>query len=137
MNKYCYPILVLFFSATLCAQTPAPPPTPATQLTLHDAEQLALKNNPQISIAKLLTFAQHQVVRETRSAELPLATGSLTAVDAHEGTRITAGALNNPSVFERAGAGVTVGQLITDFGRTRNLVGSANLREQAQKQAEQ
>ena len=106
------------------------------QLTLHDAEQLALKNNPEISVSKLLTFAQHQVVRETRSAELPTATGSLTAVDAHEGSRITAGFLNNPSVFDRAGAGIAVGQLITDFGRTHNLVASENLRETSQQRAE-
>ena len=106
------------------------------QLTLHQAEQLALKNNPQISVARLLTFAQHQVVREARSAELPQATGSLTAVDAHDNARITAGLLNNPSVFTRAAGGVTIGQLITDFGRTRNLVASENLHEQAQKQTE-
>lgn len=106
------------------------------QLTLHDAEQLALKNNPEISVSKLLTFAQHQVVRETRSAELPTATGSLTAADAHEGSRITAGFLNNSIVFERAGAGVSVGQLITDFGRTRNLIASEDLRETSQQQAE-
>jgi outer membrane protein len=34
-------------------------------------------------------------------------------------------------VFERAAGGVNLSQLITDFGRTRNLVASANLREQA------
>ena len=117
-----------------CAQTAAP--TSSIRLTLHDAEQLALKHNPQISVAKLLTLAQHQVTRETRSSELPFATGSLTAVDAHEGTRITAGALNNPSVFDRAGGGVSVGQLITDFGRTHDLVASAGLRERAQQQSE-
>jgi outer membrane protein len=132
MNKFLYSVLVVFSSCALFAQVSAP-----TQLTLHDAEQMALKNNPQISIAKLLTFAQHQVVRETRSSELPFATGNLTAVDAHDGTRLTAGGLNNSSVFERAAAGVTVGQLITDFGRTRNLVSSQSLREQAQKQTEQ
>jgi len=136
MNKrllYSILALCLFLSPALFAQTPAPTPT---QLTLHDAEQLALKNNPQISVSKLLTLAQHQVVRETRSAELPTATGSVTAVDAHEGSRITAGALNNPSVFDRAGAGVSLGQLITDFGRTRNLIASENLRESSQQQAE-
>lgn len=138
-KKLINPILVLIGCLTpaLFAQTPTPQPQPAPmQLTLHDAEQLALKNNPQIGVAKLLTFAQHQVVRETRSAELPFATGSLTAVDAHEGSRITAGVLNNPSVFERAGAGVTLGQLITDFGRTHNLVASENLRETSRQQAE-
>jgi outer membrane protein len=136
MNKFLYSILVLSFCYFCFAQTPAPPPAP-TQLTLHDAEQLALKNNPQISVARLLTFAQHQVVRESRSAELPTATGNLTAVGAHENSRLTAGALNNSSVFNRAAGGVTVGQLITDFGRTQNLVASENLREQAQKQTEQ
>jgi outer membrane protein len=136
-KKSLYPILVLFFCSTLLAQTPPPPaPSSPTQLTLHDAEQLALRNNPQISVARLLTFAQHQVVRETRSAELPVATGNLTAADARVGTRLTAGALNNSSVFERAAAGITIGQLITDFGRTRNLVASEDLREQAQKQNE-
>jgi outer membrane protein len=135
MNKFLYSILVLSFSSVLLAQTPTPP-TP-TQLTLHDAEQLAIKNNPQISVARLLTFAQHQVVRESRSAELPTATGNLTAVGAHENTRLTAGALNNSSVFNRAAGGVTVGQLISDFGRTHNLVAAESLREQAQKQTEQ
>jgi outer membrane protein len=105
------------------------------RLTLHEAEQLAIKNNPQISAARLIALAQHQQTREARAAELPLAIGNLTAVDAHEATRITAGALNNPSVFARAGAGLSVGQLITDFGRTRNLVASAALREQAQSES--
>src|SRR5579884_352138 len=111
--------------------------TAPMRLTLHDAEQLALKNNPQITVAKLLTFAQHEATRETRSTELPTATANLTAVDAHAGTRITAGVLNNPSVFERAGAGVNVGQLITDFGRTHNLLQSATLREHAQQFSQQ
>src|SRR5579859_5470051 len=136
MNKFALLTLILTSSFIVSAQT-STPPSASTQLTLHDAEQLALKNNPQISIAKLLTFAQHQVVRETRSAELPFAGGNVTAVDAHDGTRLTAGGLNNSSVFDRAAAGVTVGQLITDFGRTRNLVASQNLREQSQKQTEQ
>ena len=135
MNKFLFSILALSFSSVLPAQTPPLPPTP-TQLTLHDAEQLALKNNPQISVARLLTFAQHQVVREFGSAELPTATGNLTAVDAHDNSRLTAGALSNSIVFNRASAGVTIGQLITDFGRTHNLVTSENLREQAQKQNE-
>ncbi|HET9743149.1 MAG TPA: TolC family protein [Terriglobales bacterium] len=116
---------------------PPPPGTGVLRLTLAQAEQLAFKNNPQITVSKLLTLAEHQVVRETRATELPTATGSITAVDAHNGTRITAGVLNNPSVFERAGAGVTVGQLITDFGRTRNLVASSKFREQAQQQTQE
>ena len=138
-NRFCYSALIMCLcaSAGTLAQTTPPQPQPDTlRLTLRDAEEFALKNNPQISVSKLLTLAQHQVVRETRSAELPSATANLTAVDAHEGTRITAGVLNNPSVFQRAGAGVTIGQLISDFGRTQNLVASAGLREKAQQQSE-
>jgi outer membrane protein len=134
-KKLRYSLLGLSICSVALAQ--APPSPGVIRLTLHDAEQLALRDNPQISVAKLLTFAQHQVAREARSAELPSATGNITAVDAHEGTRITAGVLNNPSVFDRAGAGVTVGQLITDFGRTRNLTASATLRERSQEQTEQ
>ena len=135
-------LIVLLFPALLLSAVlilTAPGQSQASvpvRLTLHDAEQLALKNNPQITIAKLLTLAQHESTREARSAELPSATANLTAVDAHAGARITAGVLNNPSVFERAGAGVNVGQLITDFGRSHNLVRSASLREEAQQSSQ-
>ena len=138
-KRFCYSALTMCLCAsagTLAQTTPPQPPSDVVRLTLHDAEQLGLKDNPQISVAKLLTLAQHQVTRETRSAELPSATANLTAVDAHEGTRITAGVLNNPSVFQRAGAGIAIGQLITDFGRTQNLVASAVLNEKAQQQSE-
>ena len=110
----------------------APNPAPAPQLTLAQAEQIALKNNPRVSVARLLAAAQAQVVRETRSGELPTAYGSLTAVDAHDGSRITAGVLNNPSIYDRAAGGLTVSQLITDFGRTHNLILSAKSNAQAQ-----
>src|SRR5512143_3427302 len=59
-------------------------------LTLADAQALAVKNNPQISVARLLALAQHQVSRQVRSAYWPTANGYLTAVEAHDNTRITA-----------------------------------------------
>ena len=106
--------------------------TVPTNLTVADAEAIALKNHPQVSIARLLALAQGQVTREMRSAELPTVRGNLTAVQAHDGGRATAGLLNNPVLYTRAAGGVTVSQLITDFGRTQNLVASAGLREKAQ-----
>ena len=102
------------------------------RLTRTQAEQLALKNNPRISVGRLLALAQHQVYRETRSAELPTFNGLVTAVDANEGSRIGAGGLNAPRLLEHAGAGVTLSQLLTDFGRTFNLVSSSKLLEKAQ-----
>ena len=129
-------VVVSLLLACFCpvhAQTAAPTQPGVMRLTLQEAEQLALKNNPQISVAKLLSLAQGQVTREVRSAELPQSTGNLTAVEPREGgTRIAAGVLNAPNVLQRAAGGITAGQLITDFGRTRNLVASAQLREQAQ-----
>jgi outer membrane protein len=107
-------------------------PSGLIRLTRTQAEQLALKNNPRISVGHLLALAQHQVYRETRSAELPNFNGAITAVDANEGSRVGAGALNVPRLLEHAGVGLTLSQLITDFGRTTNLVSSSKLLEKAQ-----
>jgi outer membrane protein len=114
---------------SLPAQLPA---TGAVQrLTVQDAEALALKNNPQISVYRLLSLASNQVTREQKAAYYPNVYGSLTAVEPKEGTRIAAGLINNPSVYERAAGGLTLSQLITDFGRTNNLVATAALRAKA------
>ena len=140
-----------FFTANLLseplAQTPAAPaasspgaqqnttsqaPGGPMRLTRRDAEQMAIKNNPQITVGRLLAVAQHQVYRETRSGLLPTFNGMITAVDANEGSRIGAGGLNASRVLEHAGAGVALSQLLTDFGRTTNLVSAAKLREKAQ-----
>jgi outer membrane protein len=101
------------------------------QLTVQDAEALALKNNPQISVYHLLSLASGQVTREQRAAYYPNVYGNLTAVEPKEGTRIAAGYLSNSSVYERVAGGVQLSQLITDFGRTSNLVATAALRAKA------
>ena len=44
------------------------------------------------------------------------------------------GYLNNPILFPRAAAGATVNQLITDFGRTTNLVSSSQFHAKAEDQ---
>jgi len=118
----------------------AKPPAPQagsgmpTSLALKDAQALALKNNPQISVARLSALASEQVTREVRSNLWPTAAVDLTGVDANAGTRITAGALNNPIIYQRAAAGAFVSQLLTDFGRTTNLISSANLAAKAENQ---
>ena len=105
-----------------------------TSLSLKDAQALALRNNPQISVARLTALASQQVTREVRSALWPTAVINLTAVDADPGSRITAGGLNNPVVYQRAAAGAMVSQLLTDFGRTNNLISSASLSAKAENQ---
>ncbi len=113
--------------------TPVGSTAPDTmRLTRTQAEQLAIKNNPRISVGRLLALAQHQIYRQTRAAELPNLNGAMTAVDANEGSRIGAGALTASRLLEHAGAGATLSQLLTDFGRTMNLVSSSKLMEKAQ-----
>ena len=53
---------------------------------------------------------------------------------AENDSRIAAGALNNPIIYDRFADGVTVEQLVTDFGRTHELVKSANLHAKAQEE---
>jgi len=101
------------------------------RLTLSQAEALVIKNNPQITSARLEALAAKQVVREARSSLWPTATANLTAVDSQENSRITAGGLNNPIIYERAAGGVAVSQLLTDFGQTSNRIASANFTAKA------
>lgn len=107
-------------------------PTGMIRLTRTQAEQLALKHNPRISVGRLLALAQHQIYRETRSAALPTFNGAITAVDANEGSRIGAGSLTASRLLEHAGGGVTLNQLLTDFGHTVNLIASSKVLEKAQ-----
>jgi len=128
----CFSVLM----GTLSMSAQVASAAPAHSLTISQAEQLAMKNNPRIAVARLEALAEGQVTREARSAELPELAGNLTAVEPKAGSRVTAGGLNNPVLYERAAAGVTLRQMITDFGRTRNLVGSADLRAKAEASAQ-
>jgi outer membrane protein len=101
------------------------------QLTLGQAEQLAIRNHPQIEAASNMALAAKAQVTQARSAYYPVVYGSATAADAENSSRIAAGALNNPIIYERYSNGFMVDQLITDFGRTHNLVKSSDLHAQA------
>ena len=113
------------------AQATLPTSTTPIRLTLQDAEALALKNNPQISVGHLLALASAQITREQKAAYYPNLYGSITGVDSNQGSRIAAGNLNNPVVYQRVAGGLTLSQLITDFGRTNNLVAASVLHAKA------
>jgi outer membrane protein len=118
----------LLFGATPCTGQVS------QSLTLPEAEQIAIQNHPQIQAATHLASAAAAQVNEVRSAYYPQAYGSLTGVEAEHNSRVAAGALNNPIIFDRFAEGFTVGQLVTDFGRTYELVKSSNLRARAQQE---
>ena len=139
-------LLTIVFNAAssqLRAQTAAPAapqvsaqqqPEAGVALTLAQAETIAIKSNPQITIGRLRALAAQQYVREARSALMPNAYLSLTAVDANPGSRLAAGFLNNPVLYPRAADGVNVTQLVTDFGRTTNLLSSSEYNAKAEDQ---
>jgi len=103
-------------------------------LTLQQAEAIAIRSNPQITVGKLRALQAREFVREARSALLPTANLNVTGVDSNPGSRMAAGSLTNPILFPRAAAGATVNQLITDFGRTTNLVSSSQFHAKAEDQ---
>lgn len=93
---------------------------------------MALKSHPKISVTALQALASRETAKEVRAAYFPTISGNVTAAGTtDDNTRLAAGMLNNPSVFERAALGITVSQIITDFGRTANLAASARLNTKA------
>jgi outer membrane protein len=107
---------------------------PTMHLTLAEAQRLAIQNNPQFTAAKFNAAAAYQVPPQYRSNFEPTVFGSLTGVGADNGSRLAAGGLNNPVVYDRVASGLWINQMITDFGRTSNLVGMAKLHAAAQDQ---
>jgi len=102
------------------------------RFTLKEAENYALANHPQIASAKLNANAVRQEIRQARSAFFPQVYLESDSVYAPNDTRLAAPAgLNNPTIFSRQSDGVTVSQLITDFGRTYELTESAHFRADA------
>lgn len=131
--KHGIAISLVILTAALAtgAQNKTDAPGPQ-RLTLVEAETLALQNNPRVSLAHLLAMASQQVTRQAKSSYYPTTYGSITAVQPENGSRIAAGYLNNPVLYDRFAGGVALSQLITDFGRTNNLVATAALRAKAQ-----
>lgn len=105
-----------------------------TPLTLAQARAMALKNHPQILASQAVSERAGQIIRETRSANYPTLNGDITGAQAETNSRIGAGLLNDPRLFNHAGVGLTLSQLITDFGRTHNLVANSVLEAQASRQ---
>ena len=125
-------------------QAPTPPMNPpvgaaakqmtatARTLTIEEAEAIGLKNNPQITVGKLHALEAQEFVRAARSALMPQVSLNLTGVGADPGGRLSAGYLTDGRMYSRVAGGVAVSQLITDFGRTSNLVSSSQFQAKAE-----
>ena len=132
------------FSAALCgAQSPPQVSTAVPsqnqiqngqRLTLMEAENIAIQNHPRIQAAAQLALAAAAQVKEVQSAYYPQASGALTGAKAETNSRIAAGFLNSPSLFDKFAEGVAVTQLLTDFGRTHQFSKSSSFHAQAQQE---
>lgn len=130
MNRILFAWGALYLCGVSAGQTPA---TPA-RLSLQEAEALALKNHPRVQAAQMNVQASQQAVKETRSAYYPTINGEVTGSEGNPQARIGAGYLSTSRLFDRFGQGVEINQLVTDSGRTPNLVASSKLQAQAQAQ---
>jgi outer membrane protein len=119
--------MVLALCIPVLAQAPL-------KLTLKEAENIAVKQNPRVSSARFTAEAAGQVPKEVASVYQPTAFGSITGVGASDGSRLAAGAINNPIIYNRFAGGIGVSQFITDFGRTRNLVAASKERAYAEQE---
>jgi outer membrane protein len=131
--------IVLGISAAICALNAAAQASAQNlpKLTLQEAEAMAIQNHPQVQAAQHeVNYANQQIV-ENRAAYYPNVTGDLTGSQANNLARLGAGDLAASRLFDRFGQGVVVSQLITDSGRTSNLVASSRLQAQATAQTSQ
>ncbi len=106
----------------------------AQTLTLPQAVSIAIQNHPRIAAAQNVESAAGQRITEARAPYYPTVSGEITGSQANSLSRVGAGFLTTSALFSRQGEGVEVNQLITDLGRTGNLVASAKLQAQASAQ---
>jgi outer membrane protein len=133
----CTVLVIGAFGIVTVGLSQTPPQTAAQSLTLAQAEAIALKNHPQIAAAQNVEAAAGQRVVQTRAAYYPSLSADITASQANPLSRIGAGLLQVSSLFNHEGEGLVANQLITDLGRTKNLVASSALQAQAASQTTQ
>lgn len=102
------------------------------RLTLAEAERMALSTRPAVSAAQHAAAAAAEAPAEYEAARYPTATANFTGAGAPANTRLAAGGINNPVIYSRVAGGVSVSQLLLDFGHTANLVAGARLRSESE-----
>lgn len=92
---------------------------------------MALKNHPQVLASQAAYLRANEITTEARSAYFPAINGEITGAQANLNSRLGAGVLNDPRLFNHFGSGIALSQLITDSGRTPNLVANARFQARA------
>src|SRR5271170_4263316 len=113
--------------------------TAPRNITLEEAESIALQQAPVLGKSYFDSQAAKQVVGEARSGLFPQVVGDVSAVGtSQKNIRIGAsGGLNNPTILDRQSNGINISQLIFDFGRTLNLTAAARFQALSEAQREE
>lgn len=130
MHKRRFLLIFLIVSCSCLLYGQSPP----AQLSLQEARALALKNHPQVLASQAAYLQSDQITTEVKSAYYPALNGEITGAQANINSRLGAGVLNDPRLFNHFGSGLSLSQLITDSGRTPNLVSNAKLQGQASRE---
>jgi outer membrane protein len=101
------------------------------RLTLEEAKAAALNNHPLVLAAQNEAAYSNEEITVTRAPYFPTFSADLTGSGGNALARIGAGALSASRVFNRFGQGVVFSQLVTDSGRTKNLVAGSRFQAQA------
>jgi outer membrane protein len=120
-------ILALFTANLADGQALAPQP----MLSLPEATAMAIKSHPQIAAAQNSAESAGQRITESKAAYYPTLDGEITEAQGLYQSRLGAGALSASQLFNRVGQGLQMTQLVTDFGRRKNLVAQSQFQAQA------
>jgi len=114
-------------------QTQASAVPAGSPLTLERAETTALANQPKMLAAQLRARASAERIREARAGLFPMVGFNATGVRvADTGTSTAAGNITTSAISDRFAYGGNLAQMVTDFGRTNALIGSAKATAEAQ-----
>lgn len=130
-------VILTLWSGSLTGQAPPPAPAapantaPQPPLSLPDATAMALKSHPQIAAAQDTASSAGQHITESKAAYYPTVDVEITGAQGLSQSRLSAGALSASQLFNRFGQGLQITQLVTDFGRRKNLVAQSQYEAQA------
>ncbi len=109
-------------------------PQRPVRLTLSEAKTMALNNHPQILAAQNEAAYTNEQITVSRAPYFPTFSADFTGTQGNELARIGAGAFSASRLFNRFGQGMVFSQLVTDSGRTKNLVASSRFQAEASSQ---
>lgn len=137
-------ILAITLAGNARAQTPTPAPQPAeSPKTLAECVSIALAQHPSLKAAGASVQAGHERVFEAASSYLPQVSSSYSATRGNSlstsrtGTTVSSTSVStlaggaSPSTFNFYRTGMSLSQMLFDFGQTLNQIRAAQAAEQS------